>query len=191
MASKYLRGNCLGMLPSTCRKPICLRLLEVLSYSCTPAAPAQDQALAGPPAARAQGGGRSPRTRPARSSHLRRDRGRLLRGAALLRAMRCGSRGIRIFAQVCGGGRMPTACVCASRTCPANRQIVNEMHGIEALLALKGSTWLPFLSVGNPFSSLIPVICPNQSRRGSSWTRFLLSLFRKFYVVQIRCPLSC
>lgn len=52
MASKYLRGNCLGMLPSTCRKPICLRLLEVLSYSCTPAAPAQDQALAGLPAAR-------------------------------------------------------------------------------------------------------------------------------------------
>lgn len=39
MASKYLRGNCLGMLPSTCRKPICLRLLEVLSYSCTQAVP--------------------------------------------------------------------------------------------------------------------------------------------------------
>lgn len=47
VASKYLRGNCLGMLPSTCRKPICLRLLEVLSYSCTPAAPTLDQALAG------------------------------------------------------------------------------------------------------------------------------------------------
>lgn len=47
MASKYLKGNCLGMLPSTCGKPICLRLLEVLSYSCTPAAPTLDQALAG------------------------------------------------------------------------------------------------------------------------------------------------
>lgn len=56
MASKYLRGNCLGMLPSTCRKPICLRLLEVLSYSCAPAAPTQDQALAGPPTARAPRG---------------------------------------------------------------------------------------------------------------------------------------
>lgn len=56
MASKYLRGNCLGMLPSTCRKPICLWLLEVLSYSCTPAASTQDQALAGPPAAQAYGG---------------------------------------------------------------------------------------------------------------------------------------
>lgn len=47
MASKRLRGNCLGTLPSTCRKPICLWLLEVLSYSCTPAAPTQDRALAG------------------------------------------------------------------------------------------------------------------------------------------------
>lgn len=47
MASKDLRGNYLGMVPSTCRKPICLWLSEVLSYSCTPAAPAQDQAHGG------------------------------------------------------------------------------------------------------------------------------------------------
>lgn len=48
-ASQYLRGNCLSILPSTCRKPICLWLLEVVSYSCTLAAPAQDRALAGWP----------------------------------------------------------------------------------------------------------------------------------------------
>ena len=36
MASWYLRGNCLGVLPSTCRKPVWLRLLEVSSYSRTP-----------------------------------------------------------------------------------------------------------------------------------------------------------
>lgn len=33
MASKYLRGNYLGLVPSTCRKPICLWLFEGLSYS--------------------------------------------------------------------------------------------------------------------------------------------------------------
>lgn len=53
MASKYLRGNCLGMLPSTCRKPICLRLLEVLSYSCTQAVPHPGPGLAATCAAHA------------------------------------------------------------------------------------------------------------------------------------------
>lgn len=35
--SKYLRGNCLGVLPSTCRKPICLGLFGV----CLTAVPGQ------------------------------------------------------------------------------------------------------------------------------------------------------
>lgn len=41
---QVFEGNYLGMVPSTCRKPICPWLFEILSYSCTTAAPARDQA---------------------------------------------------------------------------------------------------------------------------------------------------
>lgn len=45
--SQYLRGIHLAGVASTCRKPFCPCLLEVLSHSRTPAAPARDQAHGG------------------------------------------------------------------------------------------------------------------------------------------------
>lgn len=116
VASKYLRGNYLGMVPSTCRKPICLWLLEVLSYSCTPAAPPRDHGGLEPPPLHL---GQSP---PAESSSTH------CSGSAEKEES-------EFLAKCVVKGKVRTECVSVPRTCLIHQQTSNELPGASPLLS--------------------------------------------------------
>lgn len=119
VASEYLRGNCLGALPSTCRKPICPQLLEGLSYSFTRQPPLR---IRPSPTAQAHGGGRSPH---AHCAHPSTHSSPLCLGQSPPAA---GSYWRQRSLNFCSSGGGDT-----QRACPHSPylQIVNKTHGTE------------------------------------------------------------